>query len=145
MKGIEKFVLGGAVGLLAIIALSAAAHHGAGAGYWLGLLVFMACIGAIFHLIGVARFGAAEPGLPWAPILNTLTEIRAKGEAMGAIEKFVLGGVIGLFAIIALFAAARHGEGGSYWGGLAVFVFMVGLIFYQITRARFDGKSDSSH
>ena len=57
---------------------------------------------------------------------------------MQSIEKFVLGGVLALFALISLFVAARHGEGASYWGGLGFFAICVGLIFYQITRVKHD-------
>jgi hypothetical protein len=63
---------------------------------------------------------------------------------MQTIEKFVLGGVLGLFALISLFVAARHGEGASYWGGLAFFAICIGLIFYQITRVK-HGNGDAAH
>lgn len=62
---------------------------------------------------------------------------------MKDIEKFVLGGVLGLFAIVALFVAARHGEGASYWGGLVFFAVCIGLIFYQIAGAKFGGGKSS--
>jgi hypothetical protein len=62
---------------------------------------------------------------------------------MQSIEKFALGGVLALFALISLFVAARHGEGASYWGGMAFFAICVGLIFYQITRVKHG--SDASH
>ena len=62
---------------------------------------------------------------------------------MQAIEKFLLGGVLALFAVASLFVAARHGEGASYWGGIGVFVFLVGLIFYQISSVKHG--SDGSH
>ncbi|MDQ7250695.1 hypothetical protein [Dongia sedimenti] len=62
---------------------------------------------------------------------------------MQSIEKFVLGGVLGLFALISLFVAARHGEGASYWGGLGFFAICIGLIFYQITRVRH--HNDAAH
>jgi hypothetical protein len=63
---------------------------------------------------------------------------------MKGIEKFVLGGVLGLFAIISLFVAARHGEGASYWGGLVFFAVCIGLIFYQISNAT-SGNDKSAH
>jgi len=63
---------------------------------------------------------------------------------MQKIEKFVLGGVLGLFALISLFVAARHGEGASYWGGLGFFAICIGLIFYQITRVK-HGNGDAAH
>ncbi|HEY4162658.1 MAG TPA: hypothetical protein VGM59_06295 [Dongiaceae bacterium] len=63
---------------------------------------------------------------------------------MKGIEKFILGGVLGLFAIISLFVAARHSEGASYWGGLVFFVVCIGLIFYQITTAK-PGDDKSAH
>jgi hypothetical protein len=62
---------------------------------------------------------------------------------MQSIEKFVLGGVLGLFALISLFVAARHGEGASYWGGLGFFAICIGLIFYQITRVQH--HNDAAH
>jgi uncharacterized membrane protein YccC len=62
---------------------------------------------------------------------------------MQQIEKFLLGGVLGVFAIISLFVAARHSEGASYWGGLAFFAFCIGLIFYQISNAKFGGDKSS--
>ena len=63
---------------------------------------------------------------------------------MQMIEKFLLGGVLGLFALISLFVAARHGEGASYWGGLGFFAICIGLIFYQLTRVRYD-NNDAAH
>ena len=64
---------------------------------------------------------------------------------MQAIEKFVLGGVLGIFAVISLFVAARHGEGASYWGGLTFFAVCIGLIFYQITLVKHGPAGDSAH
>jgi hypothetical protein len=57
------------------------------------------------------------------------------------IEKFALGGVLGLFALISLFVAARAGQGAGYWGGVAFFCICVGLIFYQLTRVKHDNTS----
>ncbi len=60
-------------------------------------------------------------------------------------EKAVSIGVLSLFALVSLFVAARHGEGGSYWGGLAVFAILIGLIFYQVTLVKFGRDGDASH
>jgi len=59
---------------------------------------------------------------------------------MQQIEKFFMGGMLAVFAVIALYVAA-HGEGAAYWGGLAVFAILIGLIFYQIAGIRF-GEED---
>jgi len=59
---------------------------------------------------------------------------------MAQIEKAALIGLLALFAVIALYVAARGEHGASYWGGLGFFVVCVGLIFYQISRARFNGQ-----
>ena len=62
---------------------------------------------------------------------------------MQKIEVFALNGVVAVFAVISLFAAARHGEGASYWGGLGVFAICIGIIFWQITRVKHD--NDAAH
>ena len=144
MTTIRNFVLGGLFGLLAILGLLMAAHLGSSAGYWIGILIFLGAIGLLFAQITEA----AASGLPLPVIVRNLAKIRQKGtmtmKGMSAMEKFFWGGVLGLFAIISLFAASRHGEGASYWGGLGVFAIMIGLIFYMITSARF-GESDGAH
>jgi hypothetical protein len=104
-------------------------------------------VGLIFAQIADAGQGGS--GLPSRPILRNFTRIREQGyevmKTMGAIERFLIGGVLGVFAIISLFVAARHGEGASYWGGLAFFAICIGLIFYQITGAKPASGSDSAH
>ena len=62
---------------------------------------------------------------------------------MQQIEKFAMGGIMAAFAVISLYVAA-HGEGAAYWGGLALFAIMIGLIFYQIAGIRF-GAGDKHH
>lgn len=149
---IQKFALGGLFGLAAILGLVLASAHNAGAGYWFGILIFLVSIGLIFAQISEAAFlpgrASAHSGLPLPPIVRNFARIRSKGartmNAMNTIEKFVIGGVLGLFAIVSLFVASRHGEGASYWGGLAFFAICIGLIFYQLTLAKY-GTDESSH
>ena len=62
---------------------------------------------------------------------------------MKSAQEFIIGGVLGVFAVIALFAAA-HAEGPGQYGGVAVFVVLVGLIFYRISGAKF-GAGGASH
>jgi len=51
------------------------------------------------------------------------------------IQEFLIGGVLAVFAVIALFAAARA-EGAGQWGGVAVFAILIGLIFYRISTVK---------
>ena len=55
------------------------------------------------------------------------------------IQEFAIGGLLGVFAVVSLFAAARA-EGAGQWAGVAVFAILVGLIFYRITRVKYDGS-----
>jgi FtsH-binding integral membrane protein len=147
MEKVGRFVLGGVFALVGVLGLGLAAGHEDGALHYIGLLIFLACIGLLFAQIADAGHGAGGAGLPSGPILRNFTRIREQGygvmRTMGAIEKFLMGGVLGLFAIISLFVASRHGEGASYWGGLAFFVICIGLIFYQITGTKHGG--DNAH
>jgi crotonobetainyl-CoA:carnitine CoA-transferase CaiB-like acyl-CoA transferase len=54
------------------------------------------------------------------------------------IQEFFMGGVLALFAIVALFSAARS-EGAGQYGGVAVFAILIGLIFYRISTAKHGG------
>lgn len=62
---------------------------------------------------------------------------------MQQIEKFFMGGLLAIFAVVSLYVAA-HGEGAAYLGGLAFFVICIGLIFYQIAGIRF-GENSNHH
>ncbi len=53
------------------------------------------------------------------------------------IQEFLIGGLLALFALIALFVAARA-EGVGEYGALAVFAFLIGLIFYRISLVKHD-------
>jgi hypothetical protein len=145
MEGTGRFVLGGAFALLGILGLGLAAGHVDGGLHYIGLLLFLVCVGLLFAQIADAGHGKSSV-LPSGPILRNFTRIREQGygvmNTMGAIERFLIGGVLGVFAIISLFVAARHGEGASYWGGLAFFAICIGLIFYQITGAK---RGDTAH
>jgi hypothetical protein len=55
------------------------------------------------------------------------------------IQDFAIGGVLAVFAVIALFAAARSDGVGEY-GSVAVAALFIGLIFYQITRVKHGGN-----
>jgi hypothetical protein len=150
MQVVERFILGGVFALVSLLGLGMAAHFGGGLHYS-GYLLFVICVGLIFSQIAGISFGDgdAASGLPLRPILRSLACIRTIFDSlvgpMGTIEKFFTGGLLGLFAVICLFVAARHGEGASYWGGLALFVILVGMIFYLITRADFGSKHDAAH
>jgi FtsH-binding integral membrane protein len=152
MESTGRFVLGGVFALLGVLGLGLAAGHEDGAFHFIGLLLFLACIGLLFAQISEVADHEGKGGgaaLPLGPILRNFSRIREQGygvmKTMGAIEKFVMGGVLGLFAIISLFVAARHGEGASYWGGLAFFAICIGLIFYQITGAKQTSDGDNAH
>jgi FtsH-binding integral membrane protein len=142
-----RFILGAVFALVGLFALTLAASHAEGGLHVIGLLIFLACIGLLFAQI--ADGGQGGSALPSGPILRSFGRMRERGygvlNTMGAIEKFVIGGVLGLFAIVSLFVAARHGEGASYWGGLAFFAICIGLIFYQITAAKRASGGDSAH
>ena len=144
-----RFVLGGAFALIGVLGLGLAAGHQDGGGHAIGRLGFLACVDLLFaQIVEVAEGKGSGSALPLGPILRYFSRIREQGygvmNTMGAIEKFVMGGVLGLFAIISLFVAARHGEGASYWGGIAFFCICIGLIFYQITGSK-PASGDSSH
>jgi hypothetical protein len=51
------------------------------------------------------------------------------------LQEFAIGGVLALFAIVALFAAARS-SGAMEYGCLAVAAIFVGLIFYRISAVK---------
>jgi FtsH-binding integral membrane protein len=142
METVGRFVLGGVFALVGILGLGLAAGHEDGGFHVIGLLIFLICIGLLFAQIADVAHGRGTSGsaLPSGPILRNFTRMRERGDGvlrtMGAIEKFLIGGVLGLFAIVSLFVASRHGEGASYWGGIVFFVICIGLIFYQITGAK---------
>jgi FtsH-binding integral membrane protein len=154
MEGTGRFVLGGVLSVLGVLGLGLAAGHPDDGFHYIGLLIFVVCIGLLFAQIAEAGNGGSQAGkgggsaLPFGPILRNFGRIREQGyevmKTMGAIEKFVTGGVLGIFAVIALFVASRHGEGASYWGGLGFFAICIGLIFYQITGVK-HGSGDSAH
>ncbi len=150
MGATGRFVLGGVLALLGVLGLGLAAGHPDGGFHYIGLLIFLICVILLFaQITDVAAHGNVEggAGLPLRPILRNFGRIREQGyevlRTMGAIEKFVIGGVLGLFAIISLFVAARHGEGASYWGGIGFFAICIGLIFYQISGARHSSGGDA--
>jgi len=136
-----RFVLGGVFALIGVLGLGLASGHPDGGFHAVGLLIFLACIGLLFAQIVEATEGKSSgSALPLGPFLRYFSRIREQGygvlNTMGPIERFLYGGLIAVFAIVSLFVAARHGEGGSYWGGLAFFAICIGLIFYQITASK---------
>jgi FtsH-binding integral membrane protein len=151
MEGTGRFVLGGVFALLGVLGLGLAAGHPEGGFHVIGLLIFLACVGLLFIQIADVAHGAAgeRSALPLGPILRNFGRIRDQGygvlRTMGAIEKFAMGGVLGLFALVSLFVAARHSEGASYWGGIAFFLICIGLIFYQISGVRHGASDDAGH
>ena len=152
MRAVERFVLGGVFALAALLGLGMASRFADGGLHYFGLLLFLVSIGLIFAQIAGVSFGTrndSRSGLPLPPILRNFARLRARADVvvngMNAIEKFVTGGVLGVFAIVALFVAARHGEGASYWGGLGVFAVLIGLIFYQISSVKYGADNDSTH
>jgi hypothetical protein len=146
MEGTGRFVLGGVLAVLGVLGLGLAAGHPDGGFHYIGLLIFVVCVGLLFAQIADAGHAEPKPGrgggsaLPFGPILRNFKRIRDRGyevmKTMGAIEKFAFGGILALFAVISLFIAARHDEGASYWGGIAFFMICIGLIFYQISGSR---------
>jgi hypothetical protein len=50
------------------------------------------------------------------------------------IERCVFMGLVALFAVAALYVAARAGHGAPYWGGLGFSTFCVGILFYAISK-----------
>jgi hypothetical protein len=151
MEGVGRFVLGGVFALLGVLGLGLAASHPEGGFHAIGLLLFVTCVGLLFAQIADVGDGAAggRATLPLGPILRNFSRIREQGygvlRTMGSIEKFGMGGVLAVFAVVSLFVAARHSEGASYWGGLAFFVICIGLIFYQITGVRHGASDDGAH
>ena len=53
---------------------------------------------------------------------------------MGEIGKWVLGGVISLVAVIALFFSAKAHDDAIYYTGLAIFIACVLFVMYLIKR-----------
>jgi hypothetical protein len=67
---------------------------------------------------------------------------------MTTIQKFIVGGGLGVFAVVALFLAARAGHGSVYQGGIVLFLYLVALIFAMITTSGSGAKNptaESSH
>jgi hypothetical protein len=56
------------------------------------------------------------------------------------LQEFLIGGVLAVFAVIALFAAARS-EGVGEYGSIAVAAVFVGLIFYRISTVKHDNSA----
>ncbi|HVM83900.1 MAG TPA: hypothetical protein VMW18_08440 [Candidatus Binatia bacterium] len=146
MDAAPRFIWGAVLAIVGIIGLAVASRAESAGVYAIGLLCSLFCVALMFGLITEA-FDRPDKGreaegaaLPLGPFLRNFSRIRAQGyevmSSMNAIEKFVTGGLIGIFAVISLFVAARHGEGASYWGGLAVFAFLIGLIFYMISSVK---------
>ncbi len=52
------------------------------------------------------------------------------------IERSVFMTLLALFAVAALYVAARAGHGAPYWGGLGFSAFCVGLMFYSIAKVK---------
>jgi len=64
---------------------------------------------------------------------------------MGGGDKFVFGGLIGLFGLAGLFVASRaEGEPMPYWGGLGFMLFAVLFIFFLI-RNSYNGHGGHGH
>lgn len=148
MEGTGRFVLGAMFAVVGLIGLGLAAGHEDGALHYVGLLLFLAAVALIFVQLGDIGTGRNEAALPLRPILRNFTRIREQGyeatKTMGPIEKFMYGGVFGVFALLSLFVASRHHEGASYWGGIAFFVICIGLIFYMISGVR-HASSNETH
>jgi hypothetical protein len=56
------------------------------------------------------------------------------------IQEFGIGGVLALFALVALFAGARS-TGVMQYGCVAVAAIFVGLIFYRISAVKHDNSA----
>jgi hypothetical protein len=56
-------------------------------------------------------------------------------EAWESSVPWILGFLVGLMGITALFVSAGAENSFAYWDGLAFFAFAVGLIMYQVKRA----------
>ena len=54
---------------------------------------------------------------------------------MGDVGKWIMGGVVSLLAVLALFFAAKAQDTAIYYTGLTVFVACVLFVMYQIKRA----------
>jgi hypothetical protein len=52
------------------------------------------------------------------------------------IERSVFMALLALFAVAALYVAARAGDGAPYWGGLGFSAICVGLMFYSIAKVK---------
>lgn len=63
---------------------------------------------------------------------------------MGSIGKWILGGVVSLVAVIALFFAAKAHDNAIYFSGLGIFVACVLFVLYQVKLA-FDEAENSDH
>lgn len=54
--------------------------------------------------------------------------------AVGNVSNWILGGMSGVFAVAALFVAARAGHGVGYYGGLAMFAFCILFIMFLMKK-----------
>jgi UDP-N-acetylmuramyl pentapeptide phosphotransferase/UDP-N-acetylglucosamine-1-phosphate transferase len=63
---------------------------------------------------------------------------------MGSVGKWILGAVVSLVAVIALFFAAKAHDNAIYYTGLGIFIACVLFVMYQVKLA-FDEAERSDH
>jgi hypothetical protein len=69
--------------------------------------------------------------------MTILAAQRNSGDNMKAeIERSVFMALLAVFALAALYVAARAGGGTPYWGALGFSLLCVGLLFYSIAKVK---------
>ena len=58
-------------------------------------------------------------------------------------QEFLIGGILAVFAVVALFAAARSQAGVGQYGAVAIAAVLVGLIFWRISLVKH--HNDAAH
>ncbi|WP_366554986.1 hypothetical protein [Aquibaculum sediminis] len=115
------WVRGGVIGVVGLLGLVVAAG-GSGFAYWGGLVVFALAVVSLFRMIGRAFDGQGDG-----------SAARLVPEA--GVLRWIVGGLSGAIALLALFLASGGGDG--YYIGVMLALAALGYVFYLI-KASFD-------
>lgn len=116
------WVRGGVIGVVGLLGLVVAAG-GSGFAYWGGLVVFALAVASLFRMIGRAFDGDSGTSARLAPEAGVL--------------RWIVGGLSGVIALLALFLASGGGDG--YYIGVMLSLAALAYVFYLI-KTSFDER-----